>query len=247
MKRFNGDIAQSHHRYSRPAGRPRRRRQARLRRPPWSCSTPPWWRAWTCAAAGRARARPPCSIRRRPWKASTPSCCPAARPSGSMPPPACRPGCANRAAASASAMPWCRSCRARSCSTCSTAATRTGAAIRPTASSATRRRKAPAPTSRSAAPAPGSAPPPRPQRRRRLGLGEDARRHHRRRAGGGQCRRPHRHRRRSAFLGGAVRAEQGIRRARLAGAGSRRPTSRSAPKAGRARTPQSPSSRPTPN
>ena len=67
---------------------------------PSSCSTPPWWRASTCAAAGRARARPPCSIRRRRWKASTPSCFPAARPSASMPPPACRPGCASRAAAS---------------------------------------------------------------------------------------------------------------------------------------------------
>ena len=37
------------------------------------------------------------------------------------------------------AMPACRSCRARSCSTCSMAATRTGAAFRPIASSAMRR------------------------------------------------------------------------------------------------------------
>ena len=55
------------------------------------------------------------------------------------------------------------------------------------------------------------------QGRRRLGLGANARRRHRRRPGGGQCRRHNDHRRRSAFLGGAVRAEQGIRRARLAG------------------------------
>ena len=43
-------------------------------------------------------------------------------------------------------MPWCRSFRRRSCSTCSTAVTRIGAAIRPIASSATRRRKRRLPT-----------------------------------------------------------------------------------------------------
>ena len=45
----------------------------------------------------------------------------------------------------------------------------------------------------------------------------DARRHHRRRARGRQRRRHVTDRRRSAFLGGAVRAEQRIRRPRLAG------------------------------
>ncbi len=49
---------------------------------------------------------------------------------------------------------------ARSCSICSTAATRTGAAIRPIASLAMRRPQAPPPTSRSAASARASAPPP---------------------------------------------------------------------------------------
>ena len=54
----------------------------------------------------------------------------------------------------------CRSCRARSCSTCSMAATRTGAAIRPTASSAMPQPRPRPRPSHSAAPVPGSAPPP---------------------------------------------------------------------------------------
>ncbi len=54
------------------------------------------------------------------------------------------------------------------------------------------------------------------QGRRRLRFGDDSQRHHRRRPGRGQRGRQHDHRRRTAFLGGAVRAGQGIRRARLA-------------------------------
>ena len=161
-----------------------------------SYSTPPWWRASTCAAAGRARARPLCSIRRRRWKASTPSCCRAARPSGSTPPPACRPGCASRAAASRSAtrvvpiVPaailfdllnggdknWGRYPPYRELGY--EAAKDRGRRIR-----ARQRRRRPGRHHRHS------------QGRHRLGLGADARRHHRRRAGGGQCRRQ---RRRSA-------------------------------------------------
>ena len=93
--------------------------------------------------AGHARDRP---ARRRTARssASTPSCCPAARRSGSTPPPACRPGCASRAAALRSATPRADRAAARSCSTCSTAATRTGAASRPIASLAMRRPRPPA-------------------------------------------------------------------------------------------------------
>ena len=109
----------------------------------------------------RARARPTCSIRRRRSSASTRSRSPAARRSGSMPAPACRPGCASRAAA----LP---------------VRTRAGAdrARRDPVRSAQRRRQGlgplsalsrsrlcgrgrrRAPTSRSAASAPASAPPP---------------------------------------------------------------------------------------
>ena len=86
-------------------------------RPP-SFSTSRRWPRSTCVAAGRARAKPRCSIRRRRSRASTPSRYRAARLSGSMPPPACRPGCASRAAALRSAPRACRSCRRRSCSIC---------------------------------------------------------------------------------------------------------------------------------
>ena len=95
------DLAQPHHRRCRPAGRPCRRRQARLRRHRRACST-----AAVVGERRRARRRAG-HARDRPARsgadgraASTPSCCPAARPSASMPPPACRPGCASRAAAS---------------------------------------------------------------------------------------------------------------------------------------------------
>ena len=115
--------------------------------------------ASTCAAAGPARARPTCSSRPPPSIASTRSPCRADRPSVSRPRPACRPGCASAAAALRCAPPGCRSCRARSCSICSPAATRTGAASRPIAISAMRRPPLPRPNSRSAASAPASAPP----------------------------------------------------------------------------------------
>ncbi len=108
---------------------------------------------------------------------------------------------------------WCRSCPAPSCSTCSMAATRTGAAIRPIASLATPLRRAPRSDF-----ALGSVRR-RPRRhhrqsqgRPRLGLGDDARRHHRRRAGRRQRGRHRDRRRRPALLGGAVRAKRRIRR-----------------------------------
>ena len=69
----------------------------------------------TCAAAARARARPICSIPACWSTTSTPSRCRAARRSGSTRPAAYGHGCANEPAASRSAAPACRSCRARSC------------------------------------------------------------------------------------------------------------------------------------
>ncbi len=59
-------------------------------------------------------------------------------------PAACRRGCASTDADLCSGRWSCRSCRARSCSTSPTAATRTGAAFRPIAISATRRPPVPA-------------------------------------------------------------------------------------------------------
>ena len=204
------------------AGRPGRPCRRRASSAPASTvdrvRQPPWWRAWTCAAAGRARARPRCSIRRRRWRASTPSCCPAARPSGSTPPPACRPGCASRAAASPvreARVPivpgailfdllnggdkdWGRYPPYRELGY--EAAKSAGADCR-----ARQRRRRAWRHHR------------QPQGRHRLGLGRDARRARRSarivavNAAGSVT-----DRRRPAFLGGAVRAERGIRRARLA-------------------------------
>ena len=140
----------------------------------------------------------------------------------------------------------CRSCRARSCSTCSTAATRTGAAFRPIAISAMRRR---------------------PMRRHDFALGSvgagfgattvnlkgglgSASATTRdgaigRRDRGGQRGRQRHRRRRAAFLGGAVRAERRVRRARPAAIAAA--ATRSHPPQGRrrARTPRSRWSRPT--
>ena len=104
-------LAQSHHRRAGPQASATPTTRGSAPASPRSCSTSPRSPRSTCAAAGRARARPPCSIRRRRSSASTPSRSPAARLSASMPPPACRPGCASRAAASRSAAPACRSCR----------------------------------------------------------------------------------------------------------------------------------------
>ncbi len=99
-----------------------------------------------------------------------------------------------------------RSCAARCCSTCSTAATRTGGAFRPIATSATRPRRPPVLTSRSGTTGAGfGATTIRLQGRPRLGFGGDARRPHRRRAGRGECLRQRQCRQRSAILGGAVR------------------------------------------
>ena len=86
-----------------------------------------------------------------------------------------------------------------------------------------------------------------PQGRHRLGLGADARRADGRRHRGGERRRQRHRRRRPAFLGGAVRAEQGIRRARLAAIVFPPMRWRCAAKAGRARTRRWRWSRPTPS
>ena len=201
---------------------------------PSSCSTPRWRRASTCAAAGPARARPRCSIRRRRWKASTPSCCRAARPSGSTPPPACRPVCASRAAASRCArrcvpiVPgailfdllsggdknWGRyppyrefGYEAAKSAGADFALGSVGAGL--------------GATTVNLKGGIGSA-------SAQTRDGSDGRRARR-----GQCRRQRHHRRRSAFLGGAVRAGQRIRRPRLA-AGFRRRRAR-LPQQGRAR------------
>ena len=174
--------------------------------------------ASTCAAAGRARARPRCSTRRmtverhRRDRARR-----AAPPSASMPRPACRPGCASRAAASAI-----RDARGadRAGGDPVRPAQRRRQGLGPLSALPRARlcggRRPPRRISRSAAPAPALAP-----RRRRSRAASarprrmTARRHHRRRARRRQRRRHDRDRRRTAFLGGAVRAEQGIRRARL--------------------------------
>ena len=227
-------VAQSHHRCSRHPRRPCPRRQARLRRHRGPVRRRPRSRASTCAAAGRARARPRCSIRRRRSKASMPSCCRAARPSGSMPPPARRPTCASRAAASRCARRGCRSCRRAILFDLLNGGDKNWGRYPPYRElgydgGESRRRRIRARQRRR-----GTWRHHRqPQRRRRLGLGGNARRHHGRRAGGGQCRRHDGGRRRSAFLGGAVRAERRIRRPRLAGQGHARRRLRSAPKAAR--------------
>ena len=67
-----------------------------------SYSTPPWWRAWTCGGPGT---RETALLRSGAdgWRVSTPSCSRVVRPSGSMRRRAwAKPGCASRAAASAS-------------------------------------------------------------------------------------------------------------------------------------------------
>src|SRR6202051_962577 len=120
-------------------------------------SIPPRWRRSTCAAAGRAPARARCSTSPTPWNGSTPSRFPAVRRSGWRPAAGCRPGLPNRAAALRYATRGLRSCPARSCSTSSTAATRPGAASRPTAISAMPRRPRRRRLSRSAAPGPAPA------------------------------------------------------------------------------------------
>ena len=120
--------------------------------PPPSFSTNPRSPPSTCAAARREHARPTCSIRIARSNGSTPWCCPAARPSASMPQPACKPGFASRAAASRSATSASRSRPVRSCSICSTAATKPGDAFRPIAISDTRLPRPPPTRSRSAPP-----------------------------------------------------------------------------------------------
>ena len=84
-----------------------------------------------------------------------------------------------------------------------------------------------------------------PQGRARLGLGDDARRRDRRRDRRRQCGRQRHGRRRAAFLGGAVRAGRRVRRARPALAVAAATRSRSASRAACARTPPSRWSRPT--
>ena len=197
--------------------------------------------------AGHARDRR-CSIRRRPSRASTPSRCPAARPSASMRPPACRRGCRSTAAASPCARAGADRAGARSCSTCSTAATRTGAAIRPIASSATRPRPRPAADFALGSVGAGTRRHHRrPQGRPRLGLGGDAGRPRGRRACGGQRRRQRGDRRRAVVLGGAVRA----RTANSAGAAALPVAARGARAAhqgrGATKAPRSSWSRPTPS
>src|SRR3977135_1160925 len=104
-----------------------------------------------CAAAGPVPAKARCSTSPTPWTVSMPSRFRAARRSGSRPAAGCRPGSPNRAAALRCAARSFRSCRARSCSICSTAATRPGAASRPTAISATPPPQPPAPLSHNGA------------------------------------------------------------------------------------------------
>ena len=124
--------------------------------------------------------------------------------------PACRPGCASRAAASRSATSRADRVRARCCSTCSTAATRTGARFPPyrelgyAAAAAARPRTFALGT----VGAGFGATTCQSQGRPRLGLGGDARRPHRRRAGGGQRLRQ-RHRRRRAGISGRRRSSSG--------------------------------------
>jgi hypothetical protein len=90
------------------------------------------------------------------------------------------------------------------CSISSTAATRPGAASRPTAISAYAAAPRQPRISRSAAPAPGSAHHREFQGRPRLGFGGDARRRDGRRTRGGQCGRHRDGRRRAVVLGRAV-------------------------------------------
>ncbi len=92
-----------------------------------------------------SRGRPTSSIPSARCRGSMRLVCPAVLGLRWMPPPASRPGSPEPAAASRSARRGCRSCRRRSCSTSSTAATRRGAATRPIATSASRRPPRPAP------------------------------------------------------------------------------------------------------
>ena len=138
---------------------------------------------------------------------------------------------------------------ARCCSTCATAATRAGGATRPIAISATLRQPPPAPTSRSAPPAPASAPPPS-ICKGGLGSASAATRegHHRRRAGRRQRLRQRQSSAATAQFWAAPFEQDGeFGGLGLPGDGAADSAGRRAPRADRARTPPSPSSRPTPH
>ena len=207
LERLERDRAQSHYRRRRHQSRPCGRSRGSARARPRSFSKSRRSLPSTCAAAVRAPARPPCSIRRRRWKASTPSRLPAARPSGSTPPPACRPGCKDQGrgfAVGTARVPivpaailfdllsggdkdWGRFPPYRDLGYSAAAAASRRFCAR-------QRRRRHRRDHRQL------------QGRHRLGLGADRRGPCRRRARGGQCRRQRDHRRRPVVLGGAVRA-----------------------------------------
>ena len=184
---------------------------------PRSCSTSRRWPTSTCAAAAPARARACCSIpsmtvERIDAIALAGGSAFGLDAAAGVHGPARRAGPRLRDARRRG----CRSCRARSCSTCSMAATRTGAAPALSRAWLRGRRGGRRRPSSSAPPAPASAPPPS---NFKGGIGSASaigRRHHRRRPGRGQCGRQRHRRRRPVVLGGAVRAGRRIRRPRLA-------------------------------
>ena len=156
----------------------------------------------TSWAARRAPAKPTCWRRRTRSRRPTQSSWPAVRPSVSTPRPASPPPSPQPGAATRSGRPGCRSCRRRSCSISSTAATRRGATP-PTRLSAGPPTPPPARPSPSAplARAPGR---PRPTSRAvSARLGASCRRRHRRRPRRRQRRRPGNDRRRGPFPGRA--------------------------------------------
>ena len=120
--------------------------------------------------------------------------------------PACRPCCANAAAALPSAMSACRSSQVPCCSTCSTAAIRIGDAFRPIASSATPPRRRPDILRTRDGGRRLRRHDRQPQGRARLGLRDHPRRPYGRRARRRERLRQRQCRPRPAFLGGAVRA-----------------------------------------